>query len=104
MNLISSLGQKEADVLTDDSRHFFEYLCAVRAWKLKAGKTTIRVEGIDCQYEGEIDEYDNAYGEGILRWPTGTVEESTWMNNQKHGYCIVTDASGEKKQGEVKNG
>ena len=39
------------------------------------------IEGIECQYSGELDEYDNAYGEGILRWPNGTVEEATWMNN-----------------------
>ena len=81
LNLISSLGQKEANVLSDDSRHFFEYLCAVRNWKLRDGKSTMLLEGIECQYQGEIDEYENAYGEGILRWPNGTVEEATWMNN-----------------------
>ena len=105
LDLVGSLAQSQADKLTDDSRHFFEYLCAVRSWKLRTGKTKIKVAGeIECDYEGELDEYDNAYGEGILKWPTGTVEEATWMNNEKHGYCIVTDPSGEVKQGEVKNG
>ena len=38
------------------------------------------------RYEGELDEYGDAYGEGVLKWDNDIVR-GTWRNNKKHGYC-----------------
>ena len=60
-------------------------------------------EGVG-EYRGEIDDDNNAYGEGILTWPSGATETSTWLNNKKHGYCIFIDDRGERWEGQVKHG
>ena len=91
--------------MSENTSHFFDYLDAVRAWKLFAGSTMISVPGEGkCKYEGEIDCDNNAYGEGILTWNSGAIEKGTWLNNKKHGYCSYTTVQGERLEGEVKIG
>ena len=63
------------------------HFCQLRAQnKLKKGTKQIEIDGIKFDYEGELDEYDKAYGEGIAEHEDIKLKVMT-MNDKLHGLC-----------------
>ena len=57
--------------------------------KLHTGKKQIKVDGIDAEYEGELDEAENCLGHGTAITRYGKYE-GTWLNDQLNGVCKCT--------------
>ena len=53
--------------------------------KLKHGKKKVKVQGLDADYDGEMDENRDCVGVGTATERNGTKFYGTWLNNELHG-------------------
>ena len=45
----------------------------------------VKIEGFSCKYTGELNEKDEAHGQGTAEMSDGTKYSGTFFNNKKHG-------------------
>ena len=55
-------------------------------------------------YDGELDMFGNACGEGLIKYEDGYTYRGTFANNERHGYGVLMYNGGGKAEGEFKFG
>ena len=53
--------------------------------KLKLGTSDVKIEGGKCKYTGELNEKDEAHGQGTAVDESGNKFTGTFFNNKLHG-------------------
>ena len=78
--------ERSHDSISDENVFF-------NAWLLTERQRGLLHKGVKDMkdgsvYEGELDWYENACGEGMLQRQDGAVVKGTWFNDLQHGLCV----------------
>merc|ERR1712183_298579 len=105
--MVDTNNTNQALMLTDKEKKLLSEETSKWLATLKSKKTEGKLhedEKVvnDGNYEGDLNEENDACGWGVCKTLMGHTYQGTMMNDKYHGYGIITLKNGQKIHGEMK--